>query len=97
MIAGLLRSLERGDWVIRIAVTGRVVCRISADCPGAEDFAELFVQASKVAEDATRYRFMREVAELSVSGLYLLAIDPTPDGKFDTAVDAAMAEVEDAA
>jgi hypothetical protein len=31
---------------IKIAVTGREVCKISGDVPGAEEFAEMFVQAS---------------------------------------------------
>jgi hypothetical protein len=31
---------------IKIAVTGREVCTISGDVPGAEEFAEMFVEAS---------------------------------------------------
>jgi hypothetical protein len=51
-IAGLYVEKEQPQdyanpvYHIKIAVTGREVCKISGDVPGAEEFAEMFVQAS---------------------------------------------------
>jgi hypothetical protein len=40
------RDFSNPVYHIKIAVTGREVCKISGDVPGAEEFAEMFVQAS---------------------------------------------------
>lgn len=54
-VAGLYYQNDYGDYVIKIAVTGRVICRIPGDAPQAEMFASLFTSTPELIKTLAEY------------------------------------------